>query len=128
MLQQCITSLKQFSSTSTRGIFTSSTLSNRYKQWPPENIRRIGRRPSYWTGQGGKRSRIAYDKRYPLCGKDINTTTVGLRRGGSDFMCKSIGEESECERNTNSSSNNTNSINNTNSMVSFCSVVVNVII
>lgn len=78
-----------------RGISTSAVLSNKYKPWPPEKIRRIGRRPSYWTGQGGKRSRIAYDKRYPLSGKDINSTTEGLRRGGNDVMCKSIGEESK---------------------------------
>lgn len=79
----------------TRSLSTSLKFSNKYKQWPQEKIRHIGRRPSYWTGQGGKRSRIAYDKRYPLSGKDVNSTTEGLRRGGNEYMSKSIGEESE---------------------------------
>ncbi|XP_067951658.1 uncharacterized protein [Watersipora subatra] len=64
-----------------------------YDQWPFKKHRRIGRRPNYYKGQGGKKSRIPYDKRYPLSGKDINDTVEGLKRGGNAEMMSMIGEE-----------------------------------
>lgn len=94
MIKSCA-SLAKLCSSGIRTITTSCHLANKYKPWPQEKIRRIGRRPSYWAGQGGKRSRIPYDKRYPLSGKDINATTEGLRRGGNDVMREMIGRESE---------------------------------
>lgn len=74
----------------------SQTAGNKYKPWPQEKVRRTGRKAPYWKGQGGKRSRIAYDKRYPqLSGKDINTTAEGLSRGGSSQLAEMIADERE---------------------------------
>lgn len=89
-IKSCLTkvgSIRSFSNT--------SQLANSYKQWPYEKVRRIGRRPEFTRGQGGKRSRIAYDKRYKLSGKFVNATTEGLRRGGNEYMPRIIGEESK---------------------------------
>lgn len=82
-------------STIVRVFSTSTRSSNSYKQWPYEKFRRIGRGPPTSMGQPGKRSRLPYDKRFPLSGKDTNDTVEGLRRGGNSVMWKMIGEESK---------------------------------
>lgn len=80
---------------SCRMFTTTDSLSKGYEQWPHKKFRRIGRGPNAMRGQGGKKSRIAYDKRYPLSGKDINESTEGLKRGGNIVMGRMIGEESK---------------------------------
>lgn len=85
-----------------RTFSTSNTLAGRYKIWPDtiDTVRRTGRRPNEWKGQGGRKGRIPYDKRYPLSGKDINDSTEGLKRGGNAEMNKMIGVESKTPLNT----------------------------
>lgn len=78
-----------------QALSTSSTMHKAYEQWPYEKIRRVGRSPNKWRGQGGKKSRIPYDKRYPLSGKDINESTEGLKRGGNKDLRNMIGEASK---------------------------------
>ena len=80
--------------TSVRSFSTTHTVLKAYDQWPFEKVRRIGRRPNYYRGQGGKKSRIPYDKRYPVTGKDVNVTVEGLRRGGNKEFMDLIGQES----------------------------------
>ena len=77
-----------------RAVSTTPVL-ERGALWPPEKIRRTGRKPTVWKGQGGRRAKIPYDRRYPLSGKDINDSFEGLRRGGSAYMNQMIGDDSK---------------------------------
>lgn len=76
-----------------RSFSSSNYLQKGYEQWPIEKLRRIGRRPTVFRGQGGKKSRLPYDKRYGPSGKDVNETTEGILRGGNDDFRRILGEE-----------------------------------